>query len=70
MQSAVVEVVPCILYLSVSRLTYCLRTTSAPFARGDSRFSLIEETDYQKEQFAVIHPGGAVGDRLTGGKGV
>ena len=32
--------------------------------------ALIEETDYQKEQFAVIHPGGAVGDRLTGGKGV
>jgi len=32
--------------------------------------ALIEETDYQKEQFAVIHPGGAVGVRLTGGKGV
>ena len=32
--------------------------------------AVIEETDYQKEQFAVIHPGGAVGDRLTGGKGV
>ena len=25
---------------------------------------LIEETDFQNEQFAVIHPGGAVGERL------
>ena len=30
--------------------------------------ALIEETDYKNEQFAVIHPGGAVGERLTGGK--
>ena len=27
--------------------------------------AIIEETDYQKEQFALIHPGGAVGDRLN-----
>ncbi len=27
--------------------------------------ALIEETDYQNEQFAVIHPGGAVGKRLN-----
>ena len=27
--------------------------------------ALIEETDYQKEQFALIHPGGAVGERLN-----
>jgi D-arabinose 5-phosphate isomerase GutQ len=26
--------------------------------------AMIEETDYQKEQFALIHPGGAVGQRL------
>ena len=26
---------------------------------------LIEETDYQNEQFALIHPGGAVGARLN-----
>ncbi len=26
---------------------------------------IIEETDYQKEQFALIHPGGAVGERLN-----
>ena len=26
---------------------------------------LIEETDYKNEQFAVIHPGGAVGERLN-----
>ena len=27
--------------------------------------ALIEETGYQAEQFAVIHPGGAVGERLN-----
>lgn len=27
--------------------------------------AIIEETDYQKEQFALIHPGGAVGERLN-----
>ena len=27
--------------------------------------ALIEETEYQNEQFALIHPGGAVGDRLN-----
>ena len=27
--------------------------------------ALIEETDYQNEQFAIIHPGGAVGERLN-----
>ncbi|MBE6636560.1 MAG: SIS domain-containing protein [Ruminococcaceae bacterium] len=27
--------------------------------------ALIEETGYQNEQFAVIHPGGAVGERLN-----
>lgn len=27
--------------------------------------ALIEETDYQNEQFAVVHPGGAVGERLN-----
>jgi len=27
--------------------------------------ALIEETDYTKEQFALIHPGGAVGERLN-----
>ena len=26
--------------------------------------AMIEETDYKKEQFALIHPGGAVGQRL------
>ena len=39
-QSAVVEVVPCELYLSVSLLTCCFKTTSAPRASGDSRFSV------------------------------
>ncbi|MBE7035886.1 MAG: SIS domain-containing protein [Ruminococcaceae bacterium] len=27
--------------------------------------ALIEETDYKNEQFALIHPGGAVGERLN-----
>ena len=27
--------------------------------------ALIEETDYQNEPFALIHPGGAVGERLN-----
>ena len=30
--------------------------------------ALIEETDYQNEQFALIHPGGAVGERLNKNK--
>lgn len=30
--------------------------------------ALIEETGYQAEQFALIHPGGAVGERLNGEK--
>ena len=30
--------------------------------------AMIEETDYQKEQFALIHPGGAVGQRLQNEK--
>jgi len=29
--------------------------------------ALIEETGYQNEQFALIHPGGAVGERLNKG---
>lgn len=31
--------------------------------------ALMEYTGYTKEQFAVIHPGGAVGERLTQEKG-
>ena len=27
--------------------------------------ALIEDTDFQNEQFAVVHPGGAVGERLN-----
>ncbi len=27
--------------------------------------AVMEETDYRKEQFALIHPGGAVGERLN-----
>ena len=28
--------------------------------------ALLEETDYREAQFALIHPGGAVGERLNG----
>ena len=31
--------------------------------------ALIEETGYLNEQFALIHPGGAVGERLNGTEG-
>ena len=31
--------------------------------------ALIEETGYKNEQFAVIHPGGAVGERLNKNRG-
>ena len=27
--------------------------------------AIVEETDYQAEQFALVHPGGAVGERLN-----
>ena len=27
--------------------------------------AMIEETDYKAEQFALVHPGGAVGERLN-----
>jgi D-arabinose 5-phosphate isomerase GutQ len=27
--------------------------------------ALIEETDFQNESFAIVHPGGAVGERLN-----
>ena len=30
--------------------------------------ALIEETDYKNEQFAIVHPGGAVGERLNNKK--
>ena len=30
--------------------------------------ALMEETDFQNEQFALIHPGGAVGERLNNSK--
>ena len=30
--------------------------------------ALMEETDYKNEQFAIVHPGGAVGERLNNKK--
>ena len=55
-----------------------LRETDKYNAQGTSSFvglsaifdalqaALIEYTGYQSEQFALIHPGGAVGERLNG----
>lgn len=44
---------------------------TASFAATNAIFdalqaALIEETGYRNEQFALIHPGGAVGERLNG----
>ena len=43
---------------------------TASFAATNAIFdalqaALIEETGYRNEQFALIHPGGAVGERLN-----
>ncbi len=41
-------------------------TTSLIVIFHSLQAALIEETDYSEEQFALIHPGGAVGARLNG----
>jgi D-arabinose 5-phosphate isomerase GutQ len=53
------------------------RETDSYNSQGTTRFTvmcvffdaiqaaLIEETGYRNEQFALIHPGGAVGERLN-----
>ena len=43
-------------------------TTSVCVILHALQAALIEETDYQAQQFALIHPGGAVGERLNSGK--
>lgn len=40
-------------------------TTSLCMIFHSLQAALIEETDYKNEQFALIHPGGAVGERLN-----
>lgn len=40
-------------------------TTSLCIIFHSLQAALIEETDYKNEQFALIHPGGAVGERLN-----
>ena len=37
----------------------------SPFSALTGYEAVIEETGYQAEQFALIHPGGAVGERLN-----
>ena len=41
-------------------------TTSLAVIFHTLQTALIHETGYKNEQFAVIHPGGAVGERLNG----
>lgn len=41
-------------------------TTAACMIFHAIQAALVEETDYQAEKFAVVHPGGAVGERLNG----
>ena len=43
-------------------------TTSLCVIAHALQAALIEETGYKNEQFALIHPGGAVGERLNGPK--
>ena len=40
-------------------------TTSLCMIFHSLQAAIIEETGYRNEQFAVIHPGGAVGERLN-----
>ena len=40
-------------------------TTALCLIFHDLQAAVIEETGYQAEQFALIHPGGAVGERLN-----
>lgn len=56
---------------------YVTRETDKYNAQGTTSFvmlsalfdalqaALVEQTDYQNEQFALVHPGGAVGERLN-----
>ncbi len=62
----------CVLQMSVTREIdrYNSQATTS-FAAMSAIFdvlqaALIEETGYRSEQFALIHPGGAVGERLNG----
>lgn len=41
-------------------------TTAACMIFHALQAAIIEETDYRAESFAVVHPGGAVGERLNG----
>ncbi len=59
-----------LLYMFVGRETdkyNCQGTTSNTVVNAifDAlQAAMIEEMDFQNEQFALIHPGGAVGERL------
>ena len=42
-----------------------MRLIACTVSAGELVRRLIEETGYVAEQFALIHPGGAVGERLN-----
>lgn len=71
MQSPIALGADCILPMSIEKESdkYNMQATAsyvATIALFDALIcAIMEETDYQKEQFALIHPGGAVGQRLN-----
>lgn len=73
-ESAIAEQADCFLKVKVEREPcrfnmLATASTLAVISAFDSIcIALMQYTGYTREQFAVIHPGGAVGDRLTGKK--
>lgn len=72
MESPLAQAADVVLKMHVNRETdkYNMQGTTSTTALcmilHSLQAAIIEETDYQAEQFAVVHPGGAVGERLNG----
>ncbi len=71
LDSPLAEGADCVLYQYVNRETDrynsqgTTSSTSLAMIFHALQTALIEETGFQNEQFALIHPGGAVGERLN-----
>lgn len=71
-ESPLAEVADVVLKMHVNRETdkYNMQGTTSTTALcmilHSLQAAIIEETGYQAESFAVVHPGGAVGERLNG----
>ena len=52
------------LYVSIFH-TLCAESNALAVISHVLQTALIEETDFKNEQFALVHPGGAVGERLN-----